>query len=80
MGEIQRDVSEFSAWRLEPMGLERSYVADGRTWAVREVVDSITLNRVLIFTSDGVGRRVRHYPPNWRDLSSDALHALSWST
>ena len=78
MREAHWDDSEFFAWSAEPIGLERSYIVDGQTWSVREVVDSITLDRVLIFTSGGFGRRVRQYPMRWRDLSSQELHALSW--
>lgn len=32
----------------------------------------------LIFSSDNVVRRVRGYPAEWRDLTDDALLALSW--
>lgn len=82
MSEIQRDPQDtvLNAWHVQAIGGERSYVIGAHTWSVREVVDPITLSPVLIFTSVGVGRRVRHYPTNWRDLSSDELHAVSWST
>ena len=33
----------------------------------------------LVFESDGVMRRVRSYPENWRELSPEALVALSWT-
>ena len=32
----------------------------------------------LVFETEGVIRRVRNYPGNWRQLSPDALLALSW--
>jgi hypothetical protein len=32
----------------------------------------------LVFESDGVLRRVRDYPPNWRDLSDAELMEVSW--
>ena len=81
MKEVQRDDdTKFTAWRVGAIGPERSYVAEARTWTVSEVVDPIRLTRALIFSSDGVGRRVHHYPTNWRDLSSEELHAVSWKT
>ena len=36
-------------------------------------------SNTLIFESDGVVRRVRSFPANWRELSPDALLALSWT-
>ena len=33
----------------------------------------------LLFKGDRIGRRVRKYPKNWRDLPDEALYALSWS-
>lgn len=33
----------------------------------------------LLFFSTGLGRRVREYPPNWRDLSDEELYAVSWN-
>lgn len=32
----------------------------------------------LVFESDGVLRRVRDYPPNWRELSDNELMEVSW--
>lgn len=32
----------------------------------------------LVFDSDGIVRRVREYPPDWRTLSDENLFALSW--
>ena len=36
-------------------------------------------SNTLIFESDGVVRRVREFPKNWRELSTAALLALSWT-
>lgn len=33
----------------------------------------------LVFESDGMIRRVRQYPPEWRGLTPDELEALSWT-
>jgi hypothetical protein len=35
--------------------------------------------KTLVFESDGVIRRVRSYPDNWRQLSHEALLTLSWT-
>ena len=79
--DIKREQdTEFAASHITTIGPEHIFVIDGRTWTVREAVDPTTHTRVRIFTSDRVGRRVRHYPPNWRELSATDLHALSWST
>jgi hypothetical protein len=43
-----------------------------RTWAVREVYDPL-LGRSLVFTSEGIMRRVRDYPAGWELLSDDEL-------
>jgi hypothetical protein len=58
---------------------ERNFLAGAYQWTVREVVDPTTGTSVLIFARDGIARRVRHYPSNWRELSNEALLALSWS-
>lgn len=81
MGIQQRNSDDFelSPWSGAHVYGERSFVAHTETWSVREVLDPSTQTRVLIFASPGIARRVRSYPPNWRDLSSEALLALSWS-
>jgi hypothetical protein len=33
----------------------------------------------LIFETELIARRVRHYPADWRALTDDQLYALSWS-
>jgi hypothetical protein len=70
--------TEFAPARIDAISAERSFVVGAHTWTVCEVIDTITLTRVLIFAGTGVGRRVRNYPSNWRELSSEALYKLSW--
>ena len=79
MTGIEHDDRHFTAWPIEAIGPERSFLAYSHAWSVRETIDPITHARVLIFTSTGVGRRVRTYPANWRDLSAEELTALSES-
>ena len=52
---------------------------DGHLWRVREVrfADS---RPSLIFESEVSFRRVRAYPPDWRQLGDVELYALSWRT
>ena len=33
----------------------------------------------LLFKGDHIARRVREFPKHWRELSDEALYALSWS-
>ncbi len=59
---------------------ERRYVdASGVAWGVRE---KATLGRgpALYFESPGAFRRVTHYPPDWRDLTTGELEILSLKT
>jgi hypothetical protein len=59
---------------------ERRYVdASGVAWFVRE---KATLGRspALYFESRGAFRRVTHYPPDWRDLTTGELEILSRQT
>ena len=63
-------------------------VANGRTietgegeWRVYELECGQYDRRAgpsLIFESDGVLRRVRDYPPDWRELSDAELMQVSW--
>ena len=61
----------------------RSFVdpADGSRWTVVERFPTgesgDVHERSLYFVGDGVFRRVRSYPPSWRDLSDAELAALS---
>lgn len=53
---------------------------DGSFWSVHEIADDRSEStRSLIFVSDHGFRRVRAYPPEWRDLAPEALWALSWT-
>ena len=64
-------------------GQRRSFVdpADGTRWTVVERFpggeSGEGQERSLYFVGDGVFRRVRSYPPSWRDLSDAELAALS---
>ena len=60
----------------------RSLVSDGILWRVYELPPSQFDRRgtpSLIFESDGLVRRVRNYPPEWRALTDEALLTLSGS-
>lgn len=63
--------------------LPRELHEDGVRWLVYEQ-PAISYDRrsgaSLIFESDSVVRRVRNYPPEWRQLSDCELLALSWTT
>lgn len=50
-------------------------------WRVYELAPASYDRRggnTLVFETEGVIRRVRNYPDNWRELSPEALLALSW--
>ena len=50
-------------------------------WRVYELAPASYDRRggnTLVFETDGVIRRVRNFPDNWRELSPEALLALSW--
>jgi hypothetical protein len=58
----------------------RSLDMDGSPWTVYEIRASQYDRRgesSLIFETDGVVRRVRNFPANWRDLSDAELRAIS---
>jgi hypothetical protein len=60
----------------------RRIPSDGVLWLVYELAASAYDRRqspCLIFESDSVVRRVRDYPPNWRELGDEDLIALSWT-
>lgn len=79
--DLRRDLDgEFAPRVGGPLRAELSFAVGRQRWTVHESVDHVTLASVLIFTTDGIARRVRHYPPDWRELSSQGLGALSWST
>ena len=55
---------------------------DHEVWRIYELAPGVLDRRgsnTLIFESDGVMRRVRNYPPNWRELSDAELVRLSWT-
>lgn len=61
---------------LRPLGAARVFLNDRKQWTVEEVVDE-TSSRSLIFASNGVARRVRVFPEDWRSLPDEVLYALS---
>ena len=52
---------------------------EGRLWRIREV-SFADIRPSLVFESDGIFRRVRHYPERWTELSDQQLYELSWKT
>ncbi|MFL5560875.1 MAG: hypothetical protein ACJ79K_05295 [Gemmatimonadaceae bacterium] len=60
----------------------RVITIDHEEWRVYELGPAVYDRRganTLVFESDGVIRRVRSYPREWRELSAEALFALSWT-
>jgi hypothetical protein len=58
----------------------RTIPGDGHTWTVQEIPYPPICQRPgtsLIFSTDSVVRRVRHFPPNWFTHSDAELYALS---
>jgi len=56
------------------------YDAQGLRWTVQEVLGpsySRRASRSLVFTADGIMRRVRSFPENWADLDDPDLLRLS---
>ena len=57
-------------------------IVDHEEWRVYELAGGSYDRRAsntLIFESEGVMRRVRNFPENWREMSTAALVALSWT-
>jgi hypothetical protein len=57
-------------------------IVDHEEWRVYELAPGSYDRRgsnTLVFESDGVMRRVRNFPRNWRRMSPTALLALSWT-
>ena len=55
---------------------------DHEEWRIYELGPAAYDRRganTLVFESDGVIRRVRSYPKEWRKLSPQELFALSWT-
>lgn len=60
---------------------KKSFYHDDELWFVGERAPRTSdLRRTphLVFESEGMIRRVRSFPENWRDLSDDDLWELSW--
>jgi hypothetical protein len=61
----------------------RALVNEGVPWLVYELPPTPFDRRSspsLVFESDAAVRRVRDFPPNWRDLADEELFALSWKS
>jgi hypothetical protein len=55
---------------------------DDEQWRIYELAPASYDRRgsnTLVFETDGVIRRVRNFPRDWRELSPEALLALSWT-
>ena len=78
MAEYEPGVQIMRATR----GDERAfYDACGTRWIAFEVTQAIghaAARSFLIFESSLMMRRVREYPPHWRNLDGPALARLSW--
>ena len=66
------------AWDLRPRPGSRLMRIAGELWAAYED-ESPKWGRSLIFESVRIVRRVRTYPPDWRELPDEQLYAVSWS-
>lgn len=76
-----RDDTLGSLSRFSPiLGPARVFLVDGRQWTVEEFVDSRTGHPSLVFSSHGVARRVRTFPPHWRQLPDADLDRLKEQT
>ena len=66
----------------EAQGKARRLTVNGEFWLVYEL-PPLQFDRrsapSLIFENEGIVRRVRTFPPNWRELTDADLLALSWS-
>ncbi len=65
-----------------PNSLSRAVFIDGVLWTIYERPPqnfAVDAGPSLIFESDAMVRRVKHYPADWRELSGTALAAL-WRT
>jgi hypothetical protein len=76
-GQSQRAFDE-----EQPDTGKRSFYHDHELWFVGERLartSDIRRTLHLVFESDGIIRRVRTFPADWRDLSDDELWKLSWA-
>ena len=66
---------------LHPVSDTRRVAIAGDVWQIHE--DARTgppsYGPSLIFETELIARRVRHYPADWRVLTDDQLYGLSWS-
>lgn len=65
------------------VGAELVFVSGERVrWTVREYPESGPTAQMiapcLVFGCESAVRRVREFPPNWRELKAEALLELSW--
>lgn len=71
---------EGTVWTRNPLAPTR-HVRDarGRVWQVFEMVSAYDRRSspVLVFTTEGLARRVRNYPPNWHDLPEEQLATIA---
>ena len=58
---------------------ERRFALAGEGWSVWEDLRPAPFGPALVFENDKVTRRVHQYPANWRELTDEALYALSWT-
>lgn len=63
---------------VKPRPGSRSFRLGFVTWCVYEDRHPF-FGASLIFDSDRIARRVRSYPPNWRELTDEQLAELSLS-
>jgi hypothetical protein len=59
----------------------RQLHVQGSSWWVYEDerTEAPFYGPALLFKGDHIARRIREYPKHWRELSDEALYALSWS-
>ena len=64
----------------EAIRTARRIVLEDVVWLVYELAFPLDRRTTpsLIFENEGVIRRVRNYPADWRTLSDEELFALSW--
>jgi len=70
-----------SSPRARGLASARTVYTDDAQWRVYEMESGPydrRSGRSLIFESDGVLRRVRSYPTEWRELSDSDLMEVSW--
>ena len=78
---MAQDRSAAAEWLRAARRAAREIFIEGMPWLVYELPPAPFDRRStpsLVFESESTVRRVRAYPPNWRNLSDDDLFALSW--